>query len=61
MGKIFKKEITNDKPELIIKQKRLFLLTDGEVSNPDKVIELASKSAENVKIHSFGVGSDCSK
>ena len=37
------------------------MLTDGEVDNPDQVIELARKSADTVKIHSFGVGSDCSK
>jgi hypothetical protein len=37
------------------------LLTDGEVDNPDSVIELARKSADTVKIHSFGVGRDCSK
>jgi hypothetical protein len=41
IGKIFKKEDTNkedkkvDRNELKHKQKRLFLLTDGEVDNPD--------------------------
>lgn len=42
--------------------KKVFLLTDGEVSSPDKVVELAKKAADssNCRIHTFGVGSDCS-
>ena len=39
----------------------MFLLTDGEVDNPDKVIQLARENSESVKIHSFGIGSDCSR
>ena len=50
-----------DKETLSKKKKRLFMLTDGEVENPEKVIELARTNADSVKIHSFGVGSDCSK
>jgi hypothetical protein len=37
------------------------MLTDGEVENPEKVIKLARDNADRVKIHSFGVGSGCSK
>ena len=42
--------------------KKLFLLTDGEVSSPDRVIELARTAAnkDNCKIHTFGIGRDCS-
>ena len=43
------------------REKRMFLLTDGEVNNPDKVIQLAKENADSVKIHSFGIGSDCSR
>jgi hypothetical protein len=43
------------------KLKRLFLLTDGEVDSPHKVIELAKKHAEKVKIHSFGVDTQSSR
>lgn len=42
-------------------QKRIFLLTDGEVGNPDKVIEIAKSNNENGRVYTFGVGSDCSK
>ncbi len=41
--------------------KRIFLLTDGSVSQPDKVIELAKKGADKARVHSFGVGYGCSK
>lgn len=37
------------------------MLTDGAVSNPAKVIDLARKSNENARVHSFGVGYGCSK
>lgn len=43
------------------KNKKIFLLTDGEVSNPDRVIALAKENSDKVRIHSFGVGRDCSK
>jgi hypothetical protein len=39
----------------------MFLLTDGEVEDPNEVIYLAKENAESVKIHSFGIGRDCSK
>ena len=37
------------------------MLTDGEVSQPDKVIELAAKCPLDIKIHTFGIGDDCDK
>ena len=37
------------------------MLTDGEVENPNQVIELARKNSKTVKVHSFGIGNDCSK
>ncbi len=38
------------------------MLTDGEVSSPDRVVALAAEAATKAscKIHTFGVGSDCS-
>lgn len=43
-------------------KKKIFLLTDGEVTTPDKVIALAKKATDNglCVIHTFGIGSDCS-
>ena len=50
--------------ELITKRsvKKIFLLTDGEVSSPDRVVALAKAAAQgsDCRIHTFGVGSDCS-
>lgn len=43
------------------KNKKIFLLTDGEVSNPQSVIQLARENADLARIHSFGVGYGCSK
>jgi hypothetical protein len=42
--------------------KKIFLLTDGEVSSPDKVVQLAKKAADqqDCKFHTFGIGRDCS-
>lgn len=44
-----------------MRNKKIFLLTDGAVTNPDSVIQLARASADNARIHSFGVGYGCSK
>ncbi len=43
------------------KAKRLFLLTDGEVTSPNKVVELTLKNAKKIKVHTFGIGKKCSK
>ena len=42
--------------------KKIFLLTDGEVSSPGKVVALARQAAmgSSCRIHTIGVGSDCS-
>lgn len=42
-------------------QKKIFLLTDGDVSDSDRVIELVKKCSKIVRVHTFGVGSGCSK
>ena len=34
-------------------------MTDGEVSNPDAIIQLIKK--EQLVVHTFGIGSGCSK
>ncbi len=41
--------------------KRIFLLTDGAVKNPQNVIQLATDSASKASIHTFGIGGECSK
>ncbi|CDW78536.1 UNKNOWN [Stylonychia lemnae] len=40
-------------------QKRIFMLTDGEVSNRNQVVELAGKCPYDVRIHSIGIGRGC--
>ena len=60
MNYLINKYLQGYHPSDIKISKKLFLLTDGEVDNPEMVIDLASKNADNVKIHSFGIGSDCS-
>lgn len=46
-----------------MENKRIFLLTDGEVDSPEKVISLIKKNCNNSgdKVFSFGVGNDCDK
>ena len=39
----------------------LFLLTDGDVTNPDDVIDLIKKNAYNTRVHAFGIGSGASR
>jgi len=50
-------KLTNEKSV-----KKIFMLTDGEVSSPDKVVQLAATGASNnpCRIHTFGIGRDCS-
>lgn len=55
MEKAFKVETTKEY------QKRIFLLTDGSVGNPGKIIEIAKQNNENGRVHTFGVGAGCSK
>ncbi len=45
-----------------MKCKKVFLLTDGEVSKPEKVVKLASRLAKRdfTEIYTFGIGRDCS-
>jgi hypothetical protein len=41
--------------------KKIFMLTDGAVKNPQKLIEFASQNASKTTIHTFGIGGECSK
>ena len=45
------------------KQKRIFLLTDGEVDSYERlnIINYARKSNEKARIHTFGIGRDCDR
>ena len=43
----------------LIKDNRIFLLTDGQVSDREHVIELANTKQDNIRIHTFGIGSGC--
>ena len=42
-------------------KQRVFLLTDGQVSNPQQVIDLARQHNETARVFSFGLGSGCDK
>ena len=42
-------------------QRRIFILTDGAVENPQEVIEQAGKVKDQARIHTFGVGDNCDK
>jgi uncharacterized protein with von Willebrand factor type A (vWA) domain len=44
------------------KPSNLFILTDGEVSNPKKVLELIEiKMKSNIRFYTLGIGSGCSQ
>ena len=42
-------------------ERRIFLLTDGAVENPNEVIKQAGKVKDQARIHTFGVGDGCDK
>ena len=42
-------------------KKRIFLLTDGCVSDKNKVIDQARQYNDKVKVFTFGLGSGCDK
>ena len=43
------------------KQKRIFVLTDGQVNNNTEIINYATVCRDAARFHTFGIGSDCSK
>jgi len=51
---IFNDEIDYKYPRIV------FLITDGEVSNPDIIVELIEKNNTHNRVHSFGIGSGVS-
>ena len=40
--------------------RQIFLLTDGGVSNTNKVIDLVSKNIKYSRVHSIGIGNGAS-
>lgn len=50
-----------DAQKLLEKAKhgRIFILTDGQVWNRDQTIQIARQSTDNIRIHTFGIGSGC--
>lgn len=48
----------NAKIELYPKQ--IFLLTDGAVPNTEQVIRMVSRNKNRGKVHTIGIGNDCS-
>jgi von Willebrand factor type A domain len=55
LKKIYSETSNNDYPRYI------FLLTDGEVSNTEEVIDLIRSNTDSTKVYSVGIGSSCSK
>ena len=43
------------------REKRIFLLTDGEVSNKAEIFEYVRLHKDIMRIHTFGIGSGCDK
>ena len=43
------------------KKKRIFLLTDGQVSNPLAIVDQAKLHSETIRVFTFGLGSGCDK
>ncbi len=43
-----------------MRERHLFLLTDGAVGNTSQVIDLIKTNSENNKVHTFGIGSGAS-
>jgi hypothetical protein len=43
------------------RKKRVFLLTDGEDSNDSQIIAFAEQNREDIRIHTFGIGSGCDR
>ena len=41
--------------------KRIFLLTDGEVDNVGKIVNVVKKNNNKARVHTFGIGNDCDK
>lgn len=40
-------------------QTRIFMLTDGQVDDRDRVIKKSKTGKDNVRIHTFGIGNGC--
>lgn len=55
LEKILKSEIIKGYP------RQIFLLTDGEVSDTERVIELVRKNSKYSRVHTIGFGSGVSK
>jgi hypothetical protein len=41
--------------------RQIFLLTDGDVSNPQQVIQLVAKNRKYNRLHTIGIGSGVSE
>ncbi|CAF1303922.1 unnamed protein product [Adineta steineri] len=50
-----------DHPPIDNRSRQIFLLTDGEISNTDEVIELCRSMSSSTRIFSFGLGDSASR
>lgn len=48
-----------DQAALAHKQTRIFMLTDGQVSDRQAVINKSHTGKDNIRIHTFGIGNGC--
>lgn len=44
-------------------KRRIFLLTDGDIENPDETTDLIKKNCDgdSCRLFAFGIGNDCDK
>jgi len=54
LSHIFKSQVLNDYPRVI------FLITDGEVEDPNAVIKLIKDNSNKCRVHTFGIGEEVS-
>lgn len=43
------------------REKKIFLLTDGEVDNKKEIFEYIRLHKDIMRVHTFGIGSGCDK
>lgn len=48
-----------DKLSIGQKQTRIFMLTDGQVSDREAVIKKANTKKDSIRVHTFGIGNGC--
>jgi uncharacterized protein YegL len=42
-------------------ERKIFLLTDGAVSSPNKIVDLVRKNSKDIRVYTVGIGNGCSE